>query len=227
MRPRLADLLRLLGSIAVLGAFAIVAWKLGLFKAANVEKVSAATGNNGSRLWLSVVYVVIYAIVATLALPVSPLAYGAGAVFGFIRGGIVVWTGSMFGAMTGYLLARYVWAGAARRLLGSHKEKLKDLREDNPALKVFRMQVMPVVPFGIFNYAAAVAKLPLPQFLLGTAFGVIPGSLIATFIGDRFLAGVHGPDKTPLFLAIGAALLLLALSFVPTLVKKTRNRSKS
>jgi len=223
MRSQLADLFRLLVSVVLLGIFAFAAWKFGLFEPSGATKASMLTGHAGGA-WFLVTFIVIYATIAALSLPVSPLAYGAGAVFGFVRGAIYVWIASMFAAAAGYLLARYVWADLARRLLGPHTERLKDLGNGNRALTVFRMQVMPFLPFGIFNYAAGIAKMPLPQFLLGTAFGIIPGTLVATFVGDRLIAGVHGHDRTPLYFAGGAGLLLLALSFLPNVVNKLRNR---
>jgi uncharacterized membrane protein YdjX (TVP38/TMEM64 family) len=191
---------------------------------AGVEEVSVLKGHEAGTAWIIVAFVLVYALIASLALPVGPLAYGAGAVFGFIRGSIAVWVASMVGATVGYLLARYVWANAARRLLGPHRKRLTGLGKANSALIAFRMQVMPIIPFGVFNYTAAISKLPLMEFLVGTAFGIIPGTLLATFVGDRFIAGVHGSDRKPLFLAIGMALALLALSFLPNLIKKMRKR---
>ena len=226
MRSRLADLLRLLVSVVVLGIFALVAWKIGLFKPSGANKVSTVAGHPGG-VWLPITFIIVYASIAALALPVHPLAYGAGALFGFVRGAIFIWIASMAAAATGYVLARYVWARAARRLLGDQKEKFQDLGKGNPALIAFRMQIMPLVPFGVFNYAAAIAKMPLPQFLVGTAFGIIPGTLLSAYIGDRVIAGVHGHDRTPLYFALGAGLLLLGLSFLPNLMKKLRRRRKS
>jgi uncharacterized membrane protein YdjX (TVP38/TMEM64 family) len=226
MRSRLADLLRLLVSVVVLAIFAFVAWKIGLFEPAGAKKVSTLTGHAGG-VWLAITFIVIYATIAALSLPVHPLAYGAGALFGFVRGAIFIWIASMSGAASGYVLARYVWASAARRLLGRQKQKLKDLGKGNPALTAFRMQLMPLIPFGVFNYAAAVGKMPLAQFLIGTAFGIIPGTLLSAFIGDRVVAGVHGHNRGALYLAGGIGVLLLALSFVPNLIKKLRRRRRA
>jgi uncharacterized membrane protein YdjX (TVP38/TMEM64 family) len=223
MRSRLTDLFRLLVSVVVLGIFAFAAWKIGLFEPSGAKKVSMLTGHAGGT-WLVVTFIVVYASIAALSLPVHPLAYGAGALFGFVRGAIFIWVASIAGAASGYVLARYVWASMARRLLGSQKEKLKDLGKGNPALTAFRMQLMPLIPFGVFNYAAAIAKMPLAQFLIGTAFGIIPGTLLSAYIGDRVIAGVHGKDRTPLYFAVGAGLVLLALSFLPNLIKKLRKR---
>jgi uncharacterized membrane protein YdjX (TVP38/TMEM64 family) len=213
------DKVRLIAPVVVYVGLALLGWKLGYFRA---QKVTADAARSAGNPWISVVYALIYAAIAALALPVGPLAYAAGAIFGFLRGSIIVWAGSMAGAVAGYYLAHGVWAKPARRLLGHYQDKIHGLRKGNVFLTAFRMQLMPIVPFGAFNYAAAISKLDPMRFLSGTALGIIPGTLMATFIGDRVIAGVHGGGKGPYLLAAATALVLLALSFAPQLWKKMR-----
>lgn len=217
------DKVRLIAPIVAYAVLAFVAWRLGFFR---TQKVEAVAGHPGASPWVAALFVVLYALVASLALPVGPLSYGAGAVFGFWRGSILVWTGSMIGAVAGYYLGRGIWSKPARRLLGRYKTKLQDIRKGNVFLNSFRMHLVPIVP-GAFNYAAGISELPPLAFLAGTAVGIIPGTLIATFIGDRVVAGARGEGKKPFMLAVGAALLLLAISFAPKLWEKFRKRRTS
>lgn len=216
---RKMDWLRILGPLLLYVTLAIVGWKLGLFKGANVQRYVMSSGFAGFS-WIAIAFVTLYATVATLALPVGPLAYGAGAIFGFLRGSLYVWVGSMIGATAGYFLARTALGPSARRLLGRYREKLHDLRRGNSFLKSFRVQLLPIVPFGAFNYAAAIGKIPPLPFLAGTALGIIPGTLVATFVGDRVIAGMTGSSRKPLILAVGIAAGLMALSFLPALLKR-------
>jgi uncharacterized membrane protein YdjX (TVP38/TMEM64 family) len=217
------DKIRLVAPIILYAVLATIAWRLGYFREQNVA--AAAASSRGSP-WVGAVFTIIYAAVAALALPVSPLAYAAGAVFGFWRGSTLVWIGSMLGAFAGYYLARGILAAPAHTLLRHYEGKLRDLRHGNVFMTAFRLQLMPIVPFGAFNYAAGISRLsPLP-FFAGTALGIIPGTLMAVFIGDRFVAGVYGKSKTP-YLFAGLALLgLFALSFAPKLWKKSRRRGR-
>lgn len=213
------DKIRLIAPVVVYAILAFVAWKLGYF---HEQRVAAAAQTSIGSPLVGAAFVIIYGVVAALALPVTPLAYGAGAIFGFWRASILVWTGSMLGAVAGFYLARGVWAKPARRLLGHYNEKLHSLRKGNVFLTAFRLQLMPVVPFGAFNYAAAISKLdPLP-FFAGTALGIIPGTLMATFIGDRLAAGAHGKSKKPYLVGGAVAVLALILSFAPKLWEKFR-----
>jgi uncharacterized membrane protein YdjX (TVP38/TMEM64 family) len=130
----------------------------------------------------------------------------------------------MIGSTGGYFLAREIWAKPARRMLGRYNEKLHGLRKGNVFLNAFRMQLMPIIPFGVLNYAAAISKLSAPRFFAGTALGIIPGTLLATFVGDRVIAGVHGGGKQPYFVAAGVMVVLLGLSFAPKLWAKLKGR---
>jgi uncharacterized membrane protein YdjX (TVP38/TMEM64 family) len=221
---RKTDWLRVIVPVVLYIAIALAGWKLGFFKQATVQKYLKASGFAGVS-WIAIAFIAAYAAVATLALPVGPLAYGAGAIFGFLRGSIYVWIGSMIGATAGYFLARTALASSARRLLGRYRDKLHDIGKGNVFLKSFRMQLLPIVPFGAFNYAAAISRFPPLPFLAGTALGIIPGTLLATFVGDRLIAGMTGNSRKPLFLAIGIAAALMALSFLPALLKKMKKRS--
>jgi uncharacterized membrane protein YdjX (TVP38/TMEM64 family) len=108
-----------------------------------------------------------------------------------------------------------------------HDERLKDLKKGNSALITFRMRLSPIIPFGAFSYAAGISKMPLTPFLSGTALGVIASTLLATFVGDRFMAGVHGNYGHPLLLVAGVLLVLLGLSFLPGLIGRLRTIPRS
>jgi uncharacterized membrane protein YdjX (TVP38/TMEM64 family) len=219
-RLRTADKIRLIAPVLVYAALVVIGWKLGYFHEQKVTALAQSTGGP----YVSAGFVLVYAVGCALALPVTPLAYGAGVVFGFWRASILVWVASMLGAIGGYYLARGIWTKPARRLLGHYNDKLHSLREGNVFLTSFRLQLMPVKPFGVFNYAAGISKLdPLP-FFAGTALGIIPGTLMATFIGDRLAAGAHGESKKPYLVAGAVAVLAIALSFAPKLLEKVRAR---
>ena len=218
------DKIRLAAPILVYAALAYVAWKLGYFQEQNV---AAAAGRSPSSIWVGAIFVLIYGVVGALALPVGPLAYAAGAVFGFWRASALIWLGSMLAVVAGYYLARGVLANPSRRLLGRYEGKLHGLRQSNVFLTAFRLQLMPIIPFGALNYAAAISKLsPLP-FFLGTAVGIIPGTLLAAFIGDRLAAGIHGKSKRPYLFAGAGVLIMLGLSFAPQLWGKAHRRVRA
>lgn len=221
-KPRPSDWLRLAAPAVLVAALVVVAWRLGYFSLKHPQQLNRAADRVQGLPWLTPIFVAVYALAATFATPVSPLAYGAGAVFGIVRGSILVWIASLIGATSGYWLARGAWSDAAHRLLGRYAERLRALRRGSVFLNTLRLQLLPIVPFGIFNYAAGTSRLTFTQFIAGTALGVIPGTIAAVYVGDRIAAGfVHGDSRA--FLIAGIVVLaLVAISFVPSLVEKLR-----
>jgi uncharacterized membrane protein YdjX (TVP38/TMEM64 family) len=210
--------------VVLAAAMVCVAWRLGLFGHGGPEEVVSEAERIGGMRRLVPIFTLVYATLGALALPVSPLAYGAGAIFGIVRGAIVVWVASMLAAAAGYWLARGVLARPARALLGPYEGKLRAASAGGVALTIARIQVMPIIPFGVATYAAGVSGAPFGAFMLGTAIGIIPGTFLATVIGDRVLTGIAGSDHESRWLAltIGAALLLL--SFLPPAIERMRRQ---
>ena len=221
--PSASDWLRLVAPTLLLAALVVVAWRLGYFKLKNPQQLTSAADRVQARPWLSPIFVAVYATAATLATPVSPLAYGAGVVFGIIRGSLLVWIASLAGAAAGYWVALGIWSGPANRLLGRYSDKLRALRRGSAFLTTLRLQLLPVVPFGIFNYAAGTSRLPFTPFLAGTALGVIPGTLAAVYVGDRLATGFEHSDSRAFLVAGIVIVLLIAVSFLPNLVHKLRH----
>jgi uncharacterized membrane protein YdjX (TVP38/TMEM64 family) len=219
---RPTDWIRVVLPLVAVAVFVVIAWRHGYFDLKNPQQLDAAAAKVQDIPWLGPIFVAVYAALATFAAPVSPLAYGGGAVFGVVRGTIFVMIASLIGASAGYFLARSAWSGVARRLLGRFHAKLHALRERNVFLMTLRTQLLPIVPFGIFNYAAGVAHLPFLPFIAGTAVGILPGTVAAVYVGDRLLAGITGSDRRAFVVAGLVVLALFALSFAPVVIQKVK-----
>jgi uncharacterized membrane protein YdjX (TVP38/TMEM64 family) len=210
--------------LVLIGAFIAGAWRLGYFRLERGNALQQAAAQVDDIPWLAPAFILAYAIVATFAAPVSPLAYGAGVLFGVIRGSTYVLIASLIGAAAGYWLARGAWSGTAHRLLARYDHQLDKLRDGNAFLTTLRLQILPILPFGIFNYAAGVAGLRFLPFLAGTFLGIIPGTIAAVYVGERIAAGFRGSGKTAFLVALLVMLGVVGLSFVPAALKRLRTR---
>jgi uncharacterized membrane protein YdjX (TVP38/TMEM64 family) len=225
-RATWSDWVRVAIPVVLLAGLIIAGWQLGYFDLKEEDALHEAATRASGIPWLAPLFVVVYATLAALAAPVSPLAYGAGAVFGVVEGSILVWTSSMIGSAAGYALARTVWSESARRLLGRHEEKLRRLRDGNTFLTVLRVQLLPVVPFGLLTYAAGTARLKFLDYWLASGLGIIPSTIAAVYVGDRLRAGVRGNSGHPFVVAAVVMATVLLLSFLPTLFAKRSERKR-
>jgi uncharacterized membrane protein YdjX (TVP38/TMEM64 family) len=220
--PNAGDWARIAAPVVVVAALLVVAWRTGYFDLRDPAKLTAAANRVQGTRWLGPIFSAVYAVIAALAAPVSPLAYAAGAVFGVVRGTLFVWVASVIGGAAGYLLARTIWANSARRILGRYQQKVQSLNTGSAFLTTLRVQLLPIVPFGVFNYAAGASRIPFVPYILGTAIGVLPGSVAAVYVGDRIMAGITS-DRHAFIVAAVVMAALLGLSFVPALIEKIRH----
>ena len=179
------------------------------------ERVQALPG---APAW----FVLLYAIGASLALPATPFTLVGGVVFGVFKGSILNWLGANIGATGSFLLARWLGADSVRSLLGTHADKLSWLTYDASLLTIVRLRLIPVVPFDGLSVAAGLAGVPIRSFVLGTAIGIIPGTIIYTWFANSLLLGSDGASKSAFLQLAIAGTLLLILSFLPAIITKLR-----
>src|SRR4051812_9551082 len=93
--PRARDWLRIAIPVLLVAGFIAVAWKMGYFDLKHPDRLNRAAEKAQDHPWFGAAFVAAYAAIAAFAAPVSPLAYAAGAMFGVIKGSLLVWAGSM------------------------------------------------------------------------------------------------------------------------------------
>ena len=219
LRP--ADWLRLALPLLLLATLTLIAWKLRYFEQ---ERLATAASHTRNAWWFGLAFVAVLGVIAALPTPASPLAYAAGALFGLAKGSLLAWCGLMLGAAAGYWLARGAWADTAARLLGRNEDKLRDMRERTAFLVTLRLRLIPLVPFGVFTYAAGAVKIAFPAYLAGTAIGIIPYVVAAVFVGERVAAGFRGAGRSAFLVAAAVMLAMIGVSFLPTGIRKLRER---
>ena len=133
-----------------------------------------------------VVYVVVYAVCVVAFIPASILTLGAGAIFGFAGGTIVVVIGATLGAALSFLLARTVM----RKRVESMTAKNAKFRALDRAIArdgtkiVFLTRLAVVFPFTWLNYAFGITAVPLWPYVAATFIGIIPATAAFVFVGS-------------------------------------------
>ena len=209
--------------LAVVAAVVWTAWHFGYFRLGNRTALAGAVQRAREVAFIGPIFVAIYSGLAGMALPVSPLALAAGPLFGVLRGSLFVYLASLAGASIGYWLGRGVGGRAGDRMLGRSERLARRLRGHRGGIAVLRLQLIPVLPFGLVNAASGMAKVPYLHFLAATAVGVLPGTVAYVWAGQQFFAGVATAEHRALIWALAAAALLVLLSFIPTIIRRLRH----
>jgi uncharacterized membrane protein YdjX (TVP38/TMEM64 family) len=204
----------------IVAAAAIGLWRSGLLhdRAALIAVIDRARG----MPLLIPLFLVAYTVAVAFGLPASPLTLAGGALFG-VWGGIALnWCGAMAGAFAAFLFAHLLCRDDCRDLLGRRQDALDRLAARHGFLGTLRLRLVPVVPFALVNYGAALAGVGRRDYLLATAIGILPGTAVYTWFADSLLQGAAGAGRHALVRVSIAGALLLVLSFVPTLVARLR-----
>jgi len=130
-----------------------------------------------------VVYIVVYAACVVAFVPASILTLGAGAIFGFVGGTIVVVIGATIGATLSFLLARTVMRKRIEAMTATNaKFRALDRAIAAEGMKiVFLVRLAVVFPFTYINYAFGLTAIPLGRYVLATFVGILPATAAFVF----------------------------------------------
>lgn len=157
------------------------------------------------------VYILLFAVLPAFFFPVAVLALAGGLMFGLIWGSVYTFIGAMINCALMFIAARYAGRESVQRLIRqrlpeSWRQRLGMARGREGFLLLIVLRLIPAVPYNLINYAFGLTDMPLGAYMLGSAIGIIPGTLAFINIGDK-AADVASPS---FWLAIALMALLLA-----------------
>lgn len=175
----------------------------------------------GLRAWIlglgplgAVVFVLIYGVATTVALPASVLTVAAGAMFGSVMGVVLVSIGSTLGAAGAFALARWLARDSVSRWLSGNEKfrQLDALTERHGAIIVAITRLVPIFPFNLLNYGFGLTRVPFGTYLFWSWLCMLPGTVLYVVGADAFTQGLaEGRVPWALLGALAAALAVLVL----------------
>lgn len=167
-------------------------------------------------------YLLAYALRPLLLFPATLLTVGAGLLYGPLLGIGLVIVGANASAIVAFLLGRALGAELAGRALDHPRLRGMTQRLRANAFEAVLTLRFLFTPYDALNYLAGTLRLPLKPFVLATAIGSLPGTLVFVLFGAglgdvRALeAGQLPTPDTPLLItsaALFVASLLLARAY--------------
>lgn len=188
-----------LGTLAVLLAAAVLVGILvPLPSVEQIRAVAASTGWPGA-----VAFALLFGLATLTPLPKSVASIAAGVIWGLGAGVLLVYTGAMIGAGLSFALGRILGREAVERFTGDRIARVDDLMTRRGLASIIGVRLIPVIPFSAINYTASLTAVSVRDYALGTALGIIPGTLAFVAVG------AYGFTPGPaLYLALGALGLL-------------------
>ena len=128
------------------------------------------------------IFVPLYAVAVSLAVPGTLASRAGGAVFGLWWGTLFNWLGASIGANLAYALARFLGRQGVSDLLGDRAGRWPAMERLDRAVQThgFRgmltLRLIPVVPFNALNFGGGLVGMEWPNYALSTSLGIRCGS---------------------------------------------------
>jgi uncharacterized membrane protein YdjX (TVP38/TMEM64 family) len=141
-----------------------------------------------------VIFVLAYALATVLFLPGWIFTVSAGLIYGILKGTLVALCGAVIGAALAFLVARYLL-----------RQNIQELTQKNPRFAaideaigkngwkiVGLLRLSPLIPFNLSNYFYGITSISFGPYVLVSAVGMIPGTLLYAYLGAIGQAGISG-----------------------------------
>jgi uncharacterized membrane protein YdjX (TVP38/TMEM64 family) len=183
-----------------------------------------------NKLLAALTHIGVYTAVTALSLPAAVIiTLAGGLLFGVPLGATLTVIGATLGATILFLAARSAFGDTLRSRAGPFIAKMSDgFRKDAFNYLLF-LRLVPAFPFFAVNLVPALLGMKLGPYVLATAIGIIPGTLVFTAFGaglgevfDRggevTLRGVLSPTLIAALIGLGL------LSLMPIILRRLRER---
>ncbi|MCB5294524.1 TVP38/TMEM64 family protein [Arthrobacter sp. SO3] len=205
-----------LGILVVLVAAAAVAALV--FPLPSVEDIRNYFGTTG--WWGPAAFILAYAALTLAPVPKNVLSVAAGLVFGFAGGIGVVFIAAILGSVAAFWLGRWLGREAVEKFTGARVEKVDELLRRRGLAAMIGVRLVPVLPFTAINYTAGLTSIRWWPYFLGTAIGILPGTVSFVTLGAFGLQ-----PGWQLNLALGALGVLTVAGLVVAVLRRRKEKA--
>ncbi|MCZ2815095.1 TVP38/TMEM64 family protein [Modestobacter sp. VKM Ac-2984] len=170
--------LRLTVLVLLIAIAVVVAVAVGVPDAQQLRADVAAVGPAAP-----VLFVLVYAVASLAPVPKNVFSVAAGLLFGLGEGTGIVLLAALLGALAAFALGRALGREAVERMTGGRVARVDALLGRHGFLAVLGVRLVPVLPFTAINYAAGLTAVRLGDYVLGTAVGILPGTVAHVALG--------------------------------------------
>lgn len=155
-----------------------------------------------------------YVAFTALSLPAATiLTLGAGAIFGFWTGLLLVSFASSIGATLAFLMVRYVLRDSVEAKFSKQLTAINQGVSKEGWLYLFSVRLVPVFPFFMINSVFALTQLKTFTFYWASQIGMLAGTIVYVNAGTQLSAiTAIGDVASPKI--IGSFLVLAAFPFI-------------
>jgi phosphatidylserine/phosphatidylglycerophosphate/cardiolipin synthase-like enzyme/uncharacterized membrane protein YdjX (TVP38/TMEM64 family) len=199
-----------LALIALGFALLAAAWRFTpLADVVTAEKVIAWAHAFGSQWWAPLVVMLAYTPACFVMFPRPLITLASVIAFKPWLGFVYALAGILFSAVVTYYVGKRMRRDTVRRLAGPHLDKMVEVLKKHGLLALTLLRLVPMAPFAVEGIVAGAVRLKLWHLVLGTAIGMLPGTLATTVLGGQIESALSG-GRFNWWIVSGVALVLVA-----------------
>jgi uncharacterized membrane protein YdjX (TVP38/TMEM64 family) len=192
----------------------VLAWRFTpLAQVATPERFVGWAHDFAGRWWAPLLIVAAYTPACFVMFPRPLITLFAVVAFGTKVGVLYAFSGIMIAAEVTYFVGRLVDRGTVRRVAGAKLNRVSEILRRRGLIAVTALRLVPLAPFAIEGLVAGAIRIKLWHFTVGTAIGIVPGTLATILLGDQIENALHNPGAINYWPIVGAIALLAGAAF--------------
>jgi pyruvate/2-oxoglutarate dehydrogenase complex dihydrolipoamide dehydrogenase (E3) component/uncharacterized membrane protein YdjX (TVP38/TMEM64 family) len=156
-------------------------------------------------------FFLVYVAVTALSIPGALLlTLLAGAIFGLVKGTLLVSFASSIGATCAFLAARFLLRDSVQSKFGDRLASINRGVEKDGAFYLFSLRLIPVVPFFVVNLLMGLTKMKTFTYYWVSQLGMFLGTIVYVNVGTELskISSLKGLISLPVVLSFAALGLL-------------------
>ena len=156
-----------------------------------------------------VVFFAIYVVTTALSLPgAALLTLLAGALFGLVKGTILVSFASTIGATLAFLISRFILRDWVQENFGPSLRVINEGIKKDGAFYLFSLRLIPAIPFFVLNLVMGLMPMKVSTFFFVSQVGMLAGTIVYVNAGTQLakidsLQGILSPSLILSFCLLG------------------------
>lgn len=188
--------------VLIIAGVCIVATGVAMFSLGGIDPQWLQTTLDRAGIWGPIIYIVIYTVATILVLPSTVLNLAGGALFGPWWGSLWTTIGALVAAIVAFGFTRTVGRDLVAKRLAGYWQTIDAEIHHGGLFYMFSIRLLPVIPYGLVNFAAGLTSISWKDYVVGTALGTLPGVLPFVLLGSSGLTLSQTGDLVPLVVAL-------------------------
>ena len=149
----------------------------------------------GDEWWVPILTVLAYTPVAFTMFPRPLITLFAVIAFGPLLGFVYAMLGIELSAWVSFVLGKKMDRNTVRRIAGTKLNGILQVLRRRGLLAMTALRLVPIAPFVVEGVVAGAVRVKLSDFMIGTALGMLPGTLTSTVFGDQLQVWLEDPSR--------------------------------